>query len=68
MKTIYEFKKGDEIVRIVPAKPLNNIRDRSYMGNGIYEQLDIHILANYSGGLSDPSFIFLIVVLFWGGM
>jgi len=33
MKTIYEFKKGDEIVRIVPAKPLNNIRDRSYMGN-----------------------------------
>ena len=33
MKTIYEFKKGDEIVRIVPAKPINNIRDRSYMGD-----------------------------------
>ena len=33
MKTIYEFKKGDEVVRIVPAKPINTIRDRSYMGN-----------------------------------
>ena len=33
MKTIYEFKKGDEVVRIVPAKPINNMRDRSYMGN-----------------------------------
>ncbi len=33
MKTIYEFKKGDEIVRIIPAKPINNIRDRSYMGD-----------------------------------
>jgi len=33
MKTIYEFKKGDEVVRIVPAKPINNIQDRSYMGN-----------------------------------
>ena len=32
MKTIYEFKKGDEIVRIVPAKPINTIRDRSFMG------------------------------------
>jgi hypothetical protein len=32
MKTIYEFKKGDEIVRIIPAKPINNINDRSYMG------------------------------------
>jgi len=33
MKTIYEFKKGDEVVRIVPSKPINTIRDRSYMGN-----------------------------------
>ncbi len=37
MKTIYEFKKGDEIVRIIPAKPLSDImgkevRDRSYLG------------------------------------
>ena len=32
MKTIYEFKKGNEVVRIVPAKPLNNMRDRSFMG------------------------------------
>lgn len=32
MKTIYEFKKGNEVVRIVPAKSLNNIRDRSFMG------------------------------------
>ena len=37
MKTIYEFKKGDEIVRIIPAKPLidimgKEIRDRSYLG------------------------------------
>jgi hypothetical protein len=37
MKTIYEFKKGDEIVRIIPAKPLIDImgkemRDRSYLG------------------------------------
>ena len=33
MKTIYDFKKGDEIVRIIPAKPINNIGDRSYMGD-----------------------------------
>ena len=32
MKTIYEFKKGDEIVRIIPAKPLSDMRDRSYLG------------------------------------
>ena len=32
MKTIYEFKKGDEIVRIIPAKPINKIGDRSFMG------------------------------------
>ena len=32
MKTIYEFKKGDEVVRIVPAKPINNLKDRSFMG------------------------------------
>ena len=37
MKTIYEFKKEDEIVRIIPAKPLSDmmgkeIRDRSYLG------------------------------------
>jgi len=37
MKTIYEFKNGDEVVRIEPAKELNNIlgetiRDRSYIG------------------------------------
>lgn len=37
MKTIYEFKKRDEIVRIIPAKPLmdimgKEIRDRSYLG------------------------------------
>tara|TARA_R110000824_G_scaffold262913_3_gene451577 strand:+ start:208 stop:582 length:375 start_codon:yes stop_codon:yes gene_type:complete len=37
MKTIYEFKKGDEIVRITSAKPLidmmgKEIRDRSYLG------------------------------------
>jgi hypothetical protein len=44
MKTIYDFKKGDEIVRIQPAKPYSavrigffgqeegGVRDRSYMG------------------------------------
>lgn len=43
MKTIYEFKKGDEIVRVQPAKEYSprrmgpfgeegGIRDRSYMG------------------------------------
>ena len=37
MKTIYEFEKGDIIVRIVPAKevgvdPSRKIRDRSYLG------------------------------------
>ena len=37
MKTIYEFEKGDSIVRIVPAKevgvrPDSKIRDRSYLG------------------------------------
>lgn len=43
MKTIYNFKKGDEIVRIQPAKPYSpkrmgvfgdegGVRDRSYMG------------------------------------
>ena len=34
MKTIYEFKKGDEIVRVENAKPVggNGIRDRSYVG------------------------------------
>ena len=32
MKTIYEFKKGDEVVRIIPAKPINNLKDRSFMG------------------------------------
>ena len=37
MKTIYEFKNGDEVVRIEPAKDLSNIlgetiRDRSYIG------------------------------------
>ena len=34
MKTIYEFKKGDEIVRVENAKPISNggIRDRSYVG------------------------------------
>ncbi len=34
MKTIYEFKQGDEIVRIESAKPIqdNGIRDRSYVG------------------------------------
>ena len=37
MKTIYEFKNGDEVVRIEPAKDLSNIlgetiRDRSYVG------------------------------------
>ena len=34
MKTIYEFKKGDEIVRVENAKPIqgNGIRDRSYVG------------------------------------
>ena len=60
MKTIYEFKKGDEIVRIVPAKPINTIRDRSFMGekmifvgiaNGqIYlkrtSQLEIRLMGN----------------------
>jgi hypothetical protein len=29
MKTIYEFKKGDEIVRVQPSKQFG---DRSYMG------------------------------------
>lgn len=34
MKTIYDFYKGDEIVRIMPAKEfsIGGIRDRSYMG------------------------------------
>ncbi len=34
MKTIYEFKKGDEIVRVENAKPIQEggIRDRSYVG------------------------------------
>ena len=38
MKTIYEFKKGDKIVRVEAAKPHNNpfstapVRDRSYVG------------------------------------
>lgn len=44
MKTIYDFKKGDEIVRVQPAKPYSavriglfgqeegEVRDRSYMG------------------------------------
>ena len=43
MKTIYDFKKGDEVVRVIPAKPYSEkrigifgeeagIRDRSYMG------------------------------------
>jgi hypothetical protein len=42
MKTIYEFKKGDEIVRIVPAKPINNIEDRSFMG----EKMVLYGIAN----------------------
>ena len=38
MKTIYEFKQGDEVVRVEAAKSLTNvfgkesIRDRSYLG------------------------------------
>ena len=39
MKSIYEFKKGDNIVRITPAKPCGGgmftpegVRDRSYIG------------------------------------
>jgi len=40
MKSIYDFKKGDEIVRVQPAKPYSpglyetegGFRDRSYMG------------------------------------
>ncbi len=34
MKTIYEVKKVDEIVRVENAKPISNggIRDRSYVG------------------------------------
>ena len=37
MKTIYDFKIGDEIVRTIPAKPFEygiaaGIRDRSYLG------------------------------------
>jgi len=34
MKTIYEFKKGDKIVRVENAKPIggDGIRDRSYVG------------------------------------
>ena len=36
-KTIYEFKKGDYVVRVVPAKALlggfnRSVRDRSYLG------------------------------------
>ena len=60
MKTIYEFKKGDEVVRIIPTKPLNNRGDRSFMGekmifvgiaNGqIYlkrtNQLEIRLMGN----------------------
>ncbi len=48
MKSIYEFKKGDEIVRIEPAKSyggfLNGreVRDRSYIG----EKLIFHGIAN----------------------
>ena len=37
MKTIYEFKSGDEVVRIQPSKPIQNIfgsgvQDRSWLG------------------------------------
>ena len=44
MKTIYEFKQGDEIVRIESAKPIqgNGIRDRSYVG----EKMMFHGIAN----------------------
>lgn len=39
MKTIYEFKKGDKIVRVEAAKSMNSpfsttpMRDRSYVGD-----------------------------------
>ena len=47
MKTIYEFKKGDKIVRVEPAKSISGglgdgIRDRSYVG----EKMLFHGIAN----------------------
>ena len=44
---IYNFKKGDRIVRVEPSKPLkgpfnNGTRDRSYIG----EELKFHGIAN----------------------
>tara|TARA_R110001592_G_scaffold5415_1_gene29848 strand:+ start:206 stop:571 length:366 start_codon:yes stop_codon:yes gene_type:complete len=47
MKTIYEFKKGDKIVRVEPAKSIaggigDGIRDRSYVG----EKMLFHGIAN----------------------
>tara|TARA_A100001037_G_C15030545_1_gene580692 strand:- start:181 stop:561 length:381 start_codon:yes stop_codon:yes gene_type:complete len=36
MRSVYEFKKGDEVVRVTPSKPIvtlnDEIRDRSYIG------------------------------------
>ena len=48
MKTIYEFKQGDEVVRVEAAKSLTNVfgkesvRDRSYLG----EKFIFHGIAN----------------------
>ena len=48
MKTIYEFKQGDEVVRVEAAKSLTNVfgkesvRDRSYVG----EKFIFHGIAN----------------------
>lgn len=47
MKTIYEFEKGDIIVRVEPAKSISGgigdgIRDRSYVG----EKMLFHGIAN----------------------
>jgi hypothetical protein len=47
MKTIYQFKQGDEVVRIEPAKAFDcsdgkTIRDRSYIG----EKFIFHGIAN----------------------
>ena len=43
MKSIYEFKQGDIIVRVEPAKPYmggigNGLRDRSYVGEKVIFQ------------------------------
>tara|TARA_R110001583_G_scaffold70668_2_gene199778 strand:+ start:8518 stop:8895 length:378 start_codon:yes stop_codon:yes gene_type:complete len=57
MKTIYQFKQGDEIVRVEAAKPFGvvidgiSIRDRSYIG----EKFIFHGIANAMIYLKHPT-------------